>query len=223
MSYYIKNLSGERLRRCYEIATPRVKQFLEAEIDHLRSRLNQGDLFLELGCGYGRILFQLAGNASRLVGIDTAVESLRLARQMMPPGLACRFAEMDARATSFRDDQFDVVACLQNGISAFGVDQQALVREAVRVCRPGGRVIFSSYARGFWDDRLEWFELQSAHGLLGPIDREATGEGVIVCTDGFRAGYMRPEDFRQLWLGLGLGPEITEVDGSVLFCETVIK
>jgi len=221
-SYYAENLAGQRLQRCFELAPPRVRQYLRAEIDHVRSRIEPGDEVLELGCGYGRVLFQLAGHAGRLVGIDTATRSLELARRSTPPGLACQFIDMDATAMSFRDDQFDMVLCLQNGIAAFGVDREVLVREAVRVCRPGGRVIFSSYADGFWEHRLEWFELQAAHGLLGPIDRENTRDGVIVCQDGFRAGCMLVEDFQELWQRLRLNPEICEVDGSALFCEAEI-
>ena len=49
-----------------------------------------------------------------------------------------------------------------------------------------------------------------------------TGDGVIVCKDGFRAGFMRPEDFQALWERLGLVPEIQEVDGSAVFCEHVV-
>jgi 2-polyprenyl-6-hydroxyphenyl methylase/3-demethylubiquinone-9 3-methyltransferase len=222
-SYYSENLSGRRLQRCYELATPRVRRYLRAEIDHVRSRLSPDDDLLELGCGYGRVLFELAGHARQLVGIDTAPQSLDLAKRSTPPGLlACRFIDMDAVAMTFRDDQFDVVICLQNGIAAFGVDREVLVREAVRVCRPGGRVMFSSYAPGFWRHRLEWFELQAAHGLLGAIDRENTRDGVIVCKDGFRAGCLDEEDFRELWHRLGFVPEFSEVDGSALFCETVV-
>lgn len=222
-SYYAERLSGERLRSCYDLATPRVRQYLRAEIDHVRARLSPAADLLELGCGYGRVLFELAGDAGTLTGVDTAARSLALARRNTPPGVTCRFVEMDAAALEFRDGGFDVVICLQNGISAFGVDREQLVREALRVCRPGGRVIFSSYARGFWEHRLEWFERQAAAGLLGPIDREATREGTIVCKDGFRAGYMRPGDFRQIWQGLGLEPEITEVDGSSTFCESEVR
>jgi len=34
-TYYAKKLNAERLRRVYEIAGPRVCQYLQAEIDHL--------------------------------------------------------------------------------------------------------------------------------------------------------------------------------------------
>ncbi|MCX7022974.1 MAG: class I SAM-dependent methyltransferase, partial [bacterium] len=77
--YYTQKLSAERLRRCYELAPPRVKRYLEAEIGHVLSRIGPGDTVLELGCGYGRILRRIAGRARRAVGIDTSPESLRLA------------------------------------------------------------------------------------------------------------------------------------------------
>jgi len=130
--------------------------------------------------------------------------------------------EMDALDLRFPDDEFDFVACVQNGICAFGVDQEALAREALRVTRPGGRVVFSSYAEQFWPHRLAWFEDQARRGLVGDIDCSSTGDGVIVCKDGFRAGVMTPADFRWLGSKVGVVPVITEVDGSSVFCELVV-
>jgi 2-polyprenyl-6-hydroxyphenyl methylase/3-demethylubiquinone-9 3-methyltransferase len=101
------------------------------------------------------------------------------------------------------------------------VDRQQLVREALRVTRAGGRAIFSSYAERFWPHRLEWFELQARRGLVGEIDYDATGGGVIVCKDGFRAGAMGPEESRDLCTAIGVESVITEVDGSSVFCEIV--
>jgi 2-polyprenyl-6-hydroxyphenyl methylase/3-demethylubiquinone-9 3-methyltransferase len=221
MAYYAEKLSGKRLRRCYEIAPPRVKQYLQAEIDHVLDRLRPEDSVLELGCGYGRVAWELAKKASRVVGIDTAAASLNLGRQLGSPGVRCEFIEMDASALGFPDQHFDFVLCIQNGICAFGVDKVLLIQEAARVCRLGGRILFSSYAERFWPHRLEWFELQAAHGLLGDIDHESTGSGEIVCKDGFRAGFMRPADFQALWASLDLTPKIREVDGSTTFCESV--
>ena len=82
IGYCAQRLAGTRLRRCYELAPPRVARYLEAEIRHVISRLRQGDDVLELGCGYGRVAPRLAETAGRVVGIDTAVESLALAREI---------------------------------------------------------------------------------------------------------------------------------------------
>jgi len=82
---------------------------------------------------------------------------------------------------------FDVVFCIQNGISAFGVDQKRLIAESIRVTKNNGVILFSSYSPKIWDARLEWFRMQSQLGLIGEIDEEKTRNGTIVCKDGFRA------------------------------------
>ena len=219
MGYYSEKLAGRRLRRCYDIASARVKQYLQAEIDHVLSGISPEDSVLELGCGYGRVTCEMAAAAKRAVGIDTTMESLQLAAALMSEKHTCDFLMMDAVQMAFPDNIFDLTACVQNGICAFGVDPQALLREAVRVTRPGGRILFSSYSHKFWDHRLQWFERQSEEGLLGAIDYRRTGDGVIACRDGFRAGLMGEEELRSLCGKIGLFPLFREVDQSSLFCE----
>lgn len=126
---------------------------------------------------------------------------------------------MDAINTGFASDAFDVVVCIQNGISAFHVDQVALVHEAVRISKPGGLVLFSTYAERFWEHRLEWFELQADAGLVGEIDHEASGDGVIVCKDGFKATTVSPDEFTRLTDDLEAEVSLVEVDESSLFCQ----
>jgi len=215
--YYAGKLSGRRLERCYELASSRVRQYLQAEIDHALLFVRPTDDVLELGCGYGRIVSRIAPHAHRVVGIDTARESLALARELVSAP-HCEFLEMNAVDLRFPDRSFDVTLCLQNGICAFGVDPDSLVKEALRVTCDGGTVLLSSYADAFWDERLAWFEAQAAAGLLGQVDRAASRDGVIVCTDGFRAGRMTPDDFRALCQRLGVTGDVTEVDGSSVIC-----
>ena len=217
--YYSQKLSGESLRLCYEIAPPRVKQYLEAEIEFVLDKIKSSCLVLELGCGYGRVLRKLLEKAETVVGIDTSYASLSLARDVVCRDSHCHLFMMDAVEMGFCDRQFDTAVCIQNGISAFGVDQRKLIEEALRVTKMGGEVLFSSYSDQFWKDRLDWFRLQSQKGLIGEIDDEATGNGVIVCKDGFKASAVSPEDFFLLTSDLNIDPFITEVDDSSIFYE----
>jgi len=219
--YYDDKLSAERLLRCYEIAPPRVKQYLEAEIDYVLQKIRPGDLVIELGCGYGRVLRRLVSKARLVIGVDTSLASLLLAQQMLHGVSNCQLIKMNALHLAFCDRTFDLVACIQNGISAFHVNQKELIRESIRVTRPGGTVLFSSYSDKFWDDRLEWFRLQSDAGLLGEIDPEKTGDGVIVCKDGFTGTTVRPEQFRSLTAGLNVDARLVEIDKSSLFWEII--
>lgn len=218
-SYYERVLAGERLRLCYQIAPPRVQRYLREEIRFVRDRIARTDIVLELGCGYGRVAGQLAEAARLVVGIDVSYESLKLARALTPAALPCRFLDMDAVHLAFAAGSFDAVVCVQNGICAFGVDQEVLLREALRVVKSPGRVLFSSYSERFWADRLEWFRLQAERGLVGAVDEVATRPGRIVCRDGFSVGTMTPASFQRLCCRSGVAATLTEVDGSSLFCE----
>ena len=135
----------------------------------------------------------------------------------------CRLACMNAIQLGFPGATFDRVICIQNGISAFHVDRRELIAESIRVTRPGGTVLFSTYSAKFWKDRLEWFEGQAAEGLLGEIDHELTRDGVIVCKDGFTATTLDPDEFLSLFSVYGTPAHITEVDDSSLFCEVAVS
>ena len=221
-NYYTENLAAGRLRACYDLAPPGVQAYLEAEIDYLLHKASPSMTALELGCGYGRVLRRLIPHVREAIGIDTSFPSLRMALEYVGRPESLRLTQMDALHLGFRDATFDLTLCIQNGISAFGVDQQRLFAEAVRVTRSRGTVLFSSYCESFWPDRLQWFELQSAHGLIGEIDYQRTGNGVIVCRDGFRATTVSADGFRSLAGVLGLSPKIVEVDNSSLFCEIMV-
>ncbi|MHA1588456.1 MAG: class I SAM-dependent methyltransferase [Candidatus Thorarchaeota archaeon] len=217
--YYSDSLSAERLQRCYEIAPPRVARYLEAEIEHVLARIKPSDTVLELGCGYGRVIGRLLGKARKVVGIDTSKASLDQAKKDLQHHSNLDLAQMNAVKLGFTDGYFDVVICIQNGMSAFKVDQENLVLESLRVTRDGGTCLFSSYSDIFWEHRLEWFHLQALEGLIGEIDLKKTGNGCIVCKDGFQATTLRREDFYKMVSRIGVNATLAEVDESSIFCE----
>jgi 2-polyprenyl-6-hydroxyphenyl methylase/3-demethylubiquinone-9 3-methyltransferase len=126
---------------------------------------------------------------------------------------------MDAVDLRFPSRTFDVTLCIQNGISAFKVNQKNLIIESIRVTKPGGKILFSSYSEKFWKHRLEWFILQSEAGLLGEIDFEKTRNGKIICKDGFKATTITKSDFISLTSGIeNIKIYFKEINSSSLFC-----
>jgi 2-polyprenyl-6-hydroxyphenyl methylase/3-demethylubiquinone-9 3-methyltransferase len=217
--YYQHHLVGVDLQRVYELAPPRIRQYLRAEIQNVVDRVRGLDRVLELGCGYGRVLGEVAAHVGRAVGIDVARGNLRSAGTYLSAHRNCDLALMNAVHLGFRDAEFDATICVQNGISAFGVDPSHLVAEAVRVTREGGVLLFSTYSPRIWADRLEWFRSQARAGLVGPLDESQTKEGTIVCQDGLRVTTASPEEFRALFGELGQLAQVREIDGSSVFAE----
>ena len=131
------------------------------------------------------------------------------------------FYEMNAIDLKFNNYYFDKVICVQNGISAFHVDPKKLIKEAICVTRIGGTILFSSYSEKFWEDRLNWFEIQAQYGLIGKIDHNKTGNGIIICKDGFKAITYTKQDFHNIVSNLKVQVTIHEIDHSSVFCELV--
>jgi SAM-dependent methyltransferase len=215
--YYEERLAADRLKRCYDLAPPRVEQYLHAEVDFVVEQLRPTDVVLDLGCGYGRTIHEFARAAAFVVGVDTSLDSLWMAREGLPPVRNCTVVGMDATRLGFAARSFERVVCIQNGISAFHVDQRELVREALRVLRLGGAAMFSTYSDRFWEHRLDWFERQAAAGLIGEIDRDRTHDGVIVCKDGFTSRTVRPDELHDVVADLDVKVDVEEVDGSSVF------
>jgi ubiquinone/menaquinone biosynthesis C-methylase UbiE len=219
--YYQEKLSTERLKHVYEIAPPRVRQYMESEVKYVLQKIKSNDSILDLGCGYGRILPQLARKSKRVFGIDTSFSSLKMGKDMLTGFSNYYLAQMNALRLAFSDNSFDLVVCIQNGISAFHVDQKELIRESIRVTKRGGTILFSSYSEKFWNHRLEWFRFQSDASLLGEIDFERTKNGVIVCKDGFTATTVGPDQFLALVSAFDVKAKLVEVDESSIFCEII--
>lgn len=222
-NYYSNLLNSNDLQKCYEIAPVRVKQFLKAEIAFVLKNIGHNDKVLDLGCGYGRVAIHLLKKAKKVVGIDISKENIQLAKNLIKNYKDCEFYTMDAINLTFSDNSFDTVICVQNGISAFKVNPLKLIKESIRVTRKGGTILFSSYSEEFWDDRLNWFQIQAEHKLIGEIDSKLTKNGVIVCKDGFNATTYSGQEFLELVSNFDVKATIHEVDNSSIFCKMIVN
>ncbi len=217
--YYKNSLMAQRLQKAYDCAPPRVKRYLNAEIEFVAGHTRSTDYLLELGCGYGRVIEKLAERAAFAVGIDISSDSIRLAAESSTESSNTHYCLMDAGALGFKKETFDLVVCIQNGISAIKIAPEVLISESISVLKKNGRAFFSSYLDKFWPYRIEWFEIQAELGLIGPIEWEKCIDGVIICKDGFRAVTFSSDRFAEIAAKLKLDFRITEVEESAVFCE----
>lgn len=214
-NYYAEKLNSQKLFQVYDSKIPRVKQYLQAEIDFVKNGLSPSQSVLELGAGYGRIVKELAPFCGSILGVDISEESAALGREYLKGCPNAKMLAMDAHKLTF-SEKFDVVLCLQNGLSAMRADA-SMLEGIFDVMAEGGAAYFSSYSAKFWDVRLQWFEEQAQKGLLGELDYSKTKDGVIVCKDGFRATTHSPEDFEKIGRASGYPYEVCEVDESSVF------
>jgi len=105
----------------------------------------EGSLVLEIGCGSGRILTSIAKESNcRCVGVDVTDDAFAsLSFFSRQQGVKVEAVKGDGFSLPFRDESFDVVYS-EGVIEHFPIERsEEMVREHVRVCRPGGLVIVS--------------------------------------------------------------------------------
>jgi ubiquinone/menaquinone biosynthesis C-methylase UbiE len=98
------------------------------------------DTVLEVGCGTGvivRDLVRLVGRGGRVAGVDPSRAVLAAARRLCR-GTGVSLHHADGARLPFAADGFDVTLAVT--VLLHVADPAAVVREMVRVTRPGGRV-----------------------------------------------------------------------------------
>lgn len=126
------------------------------------------DSLLDIGTGTGRVLEQLADHVTSAVGVDNAKPMLEIARDKLDrAGLSnCQVRLADMYHLPFPADRFDAVTL--NMVLHYAEVPEAVLREAARVLKPGGRAILVDFAP---HDLLELRE-QHTHRWLGFSEEE---------------------------------------------------
>jgi SAM-dependent methyltransferase len=101
--------------------------------------VRRGSDVLELACGTGESACFLAERrGARVVGLDGSPRMIRRAEQKAQGrGLEVKFRQADAHHLPFPDAAFDVAIC---ECTLCILDKEQVIREMVRVVRPGGCV-----------------------------------------------------------------------------------
>jgi SAM-dependent methyltransferase len=128
-------------RNSFALGTAQEIEFLRTELD-----LSTDTLLVDVGCGTGRHARALDHLGVRVVGVDLSLGLLRAADGHRRGG----WVQADARRLPLHDGVADVIWSLCQG--GFGItpggDQQVL-REMVRVLRPGGRLALTAFSLPF--------------------------------------------------------------------------
>jgi SAM-dependent methyltransferase len=107
-------------------------------------RLRPGERVLDIAAGTGNAVLPAALAGARVTAVDLTPELLAEGRNAAARlGTQLDWVEADAEALPYGDGEFDVVmSCL--GIM-FAPHHQVAAAEALRVCRPGGRIALLSW------------------------------------------------------------------------------
>lgn len=121
---------------------------------------NQLDVsILDVGCGGGFLTFAMDDHGWACTGLDVSDDILRVGRERDPEG-RIKWVNGMAENLPFPDRSFDVV-CMMDVLEHIFEPQLAL-KEAVRVMKPDGTLLFHTFNRTFMSwlfaaKGLDWF------------------------------------------------------------------
>ena len=122
------------------------ESFTGAGNPHPFIELRAGETVLDLGCGAGLDMYiyaQAAGPGGKIYGVDISEEMLTKAKANLEKvgvkNVELRLGESDR--IPLEVSSVDLVA--SNGIYNLSPDKEAVMREVLRVLKPGGRTVFS--------------------------------------------------------------------------------
>ena len=181
-------------------------------LDGLKQRLDAGGTILEVGCGTGNLLLELAKGfpGARVVGIDIDDASLTMARgKIEKADLAGRVeARRGAPEAALAPASADACVMVEVLHEISAELRPALVKAAAAALRPGGWMVIidetypstleemrrpefrfplqTAFEELIWGNVIPTREEQETllrdAGLTGPIGRELVGEGFTVLT-----------------------------------------
>ena len=162
---------------------------------------------LDAGTGTGRMLELLAPHIGHGVGIDASPDMLAIARENLNrAGVKnCQVRLGDVYRLAAASGSFDAV--LFHQVLHYLDDPLAALREALRVLKPGGRLLIADFA----PHDLEFLRKDHAHRRLGFSDREVQGW--------FKALGLKPIAAESLAPGAGEG----ETHGDGMACHGAVN
>lgn len=113
--------------------------------------LRAGETLADICCGMGRHAIPLARAGLQVYGLDASAMMLRIARALGRGTRRLRLVRGDAARLPFRPESFDALVNLFNSFGYFADDGQnvAVLEEAARGLRPGGRFLLETRNRAY--------------------------------------------------------------------------
>jgi 2-polyprenyl-3-methyl-5-hydroxy-6-metoxy-1,4-benzoquinol methylase len=110
--------------------------------EYARGCLYANDRVLDLGCGEGYGTHFLSSHVRTITGLDVDEKVVEHAKQKYGQGGNCTYSVYDGLKIPFEAGQFDAVISFQ--VVEHAPDEQAFVKEAARVLKPGGKFILTT-------------------------------------------------------------------------------
>lgn len=105
------------------------------------SNLSKNSKILDVGCGAGMMVKEIANKGYEILGMDYSYNMIRKAKDICNAKVDINFLQGDIESLPFENSVFDIVLCL--GVITYLKSEEKALLEMSRVLKPGGTMILS--------------------------------------------------------------------------------
>ena len=180
---------------CGNLYKPLIRKLAKYPIPELRLPEGKGELFLDIGCNWGRWCVAAARKGYRVVGVDPSLGAVAAARRVSTQlGVTATYVVADARALPFLPDSFDFVFSYSVFQHFSKKNVRASVEEIARILKANGTSLI---------------QMANMYGLRSFTHQVNRG---FRTARGFEVRYWSPHELEEIFSEL-IGNTSLEVDG----------
>ena len=112
---------------------PGYKAVAEKELEEIKKFVNHNHAVLDVGCGFGRAMKELAPFCEKVVGIDVDSKEIEIAKDYLKGIENVGLFVGNATKTSFPPESFDIILLLGNTFGNVGKEKYDVLEEMKRL------------------------------------------------------------------------------------------
>jgi 2-polyprenyl-6-hydroxyphenyl methylase/3-demethylubiquinone-9 3-methyltransferase len=192
---------------------PLFKIWFKKENSYLRKIITKGSVVLDVGCGSGKNIKEIANVAERVVGIDNDELFFKENKKILLEFKNVEVFLEDAQRMHFKNNTFDYTICMGATFGNFGLNKTKILREMKRVTKKGGKIIVSVYSEKALPVRLKVYQ------KIGFLVNKVSRDGTVVGENGVISEQFSKEKLSNIFNKSGLNAKIIKLGFIAYLCE----
>ncbi|MDP1884475.1 MAG: class I SAM-dependent methyltransferase [Candidatus Moranbacteria bacterium] len=123
-----------------------LQKFFTGDIDFIKNKLTRNQNILEVGCGFGRLLYPLSTVSKNVTGIDFSKNQIQKTANNTKQSKNITVRLMRAEKMNFKNNCFDQSICLNNSLGNMPGIEKQVIQEMKRITKAGGKIIVRVFA-----------------------------------------------------------------------------
>ena len=167
----------EFFSKFHKSSTKEFKKWIKLQQQFLSTNLSDGLIVLDIGCGSGEELKVCSKISKKVFGIDNSQNAVKIAKKNLKDYDNIEIILENAEKMHFKDNFFDIVYCFGNTFGNWGSKKRKILKEMLRILKPGGKIWINVWAENSLNMRLK------AYKRIG-LKIKKVADGAVTVEDG---------------------------------------